>query len=186
MPELARQRADGVIDSRRETLRAFHWPPKVAWVFGTRRGNHLGQRSSASAKTGRTYGRKRSDQSTAQITLRGGVRQCAKTGHSRPWVRPATAAIRIAPSSHPTIARPENRTLCNQVSRSRLGSLKNSENSLLISITGNSLDKLAPKHQSSPFNGPFAQLQPSPRPGRGPGACPRSPGAIAADREHGA
>jgi len=30
------------------------------------RGNHLGQRSCASATTGRTYGRKRSDQSTAQ------------------------------------------------------------------------------------------------------------------------
>jgi Transposase DDE domain group 1 len=30
------------------------------------RGNHLGRRSCASATTGRTYGRKRSDQSTAQ------------------------------------------------------------------------------------------------------------------------
>ena len=31
------------------------------------RGNHLGQRSCASATTGRTYGRKRSDQSTAPL-----------------------------------------------------------------------------------------------------------------------
>src|ERR1700731_4257075 len=36
----------------------------------------------ASAKTGRTYGRKRSDQSTAQITLRGGGRPHMESGHS--------------------------------------------------------------------------------------------------------
>ena len=42
-------------------------------VWNSRRGNHLGQRSCASATTGRTYGRKRSDQSTAQ-SLRGGGR----------------------------------------------------------------------------------------------------------------
>ena len=35
-------------------------------VWNLCRGNHLGQRSCASATTGRTYGRKRSDQSTAQ------------------------------------------------------------------------------------------------------------------------
>jgi hypothetical protein len=42
-------------------------------VWNFCRGNHLGQRSCASAQTGRTYGRKRSDQSTAH-TLRGGGR----------------------------------------------------------------------------------------------------------------
>ena len=47
-------------------------------VWNSHRGNHLGQRSCASAKTGRTYGRKRSDQSTAQITLRGGGRPAGK------------------------------------------------------------------------------------------------------------
>jgi hypothetical protein len=36
------------------------------------RGNHLGQRSCASATIGRTYGRKRSDQSTAQQLARSG------------------------------------------------------------------------------------------------------------------
>jgi hypothetical protein len=39
-------------------------------VWNSRRRNHLGQRSCASAPTGRTYGRKRSDQSTAK-TLAG-------------------------------------------------------------------------------------------------------------------
>jgi hypothetical protein len=34
-------------------------------VWNSRRGNHLGQRSCASATTGRTYGRKRSDQNAA-------------------------------------------------------------------------------------------------------------------------
>ena len=36
------------------------------------RGNHLGQRSCANATIGRTYGRKRSDQSTAQQLARSG------------------------------------------------------------------------------------------------------------------
>ena len=36
------------------------------------RGNHLGQRSCASATIGRTYGRKRSDQNTAQQLARSG------------------------------------------------------------------------------------------------------------------
>ena len=51
-------------------------------VWNSHRGNHLGQRSCASAKTGRTYGRKRSDQSTAQITLRGGGRPHMESRYS--------------------------------------------------------------------------------------------------------
>src|ERR1035437_9229019 len=43
-------------------------------VWNSRRGNHLGQRSYASAPTGRTYGRKRSDQIIATKALRGGGR----------------------------------------------------------------------------------------------------------------
>src|ERR1700739_1315975 len=41
-------------------------------VWSSRRGNHLGQRSYASAPTGRTYGRKRSDQIYATTLLQGG------------------------------------------------------------------------------------------------------------------
>src|ERR1700730_16585721 len=68
MPELARSRADGVID--RSKTRGIPLDPSAAEgrssVWNLWRGNHLGQRSCASATTGRTYGRKRSDQSTAQ------------------------------------------------------------------------------------------------------------------------
>jgi Transposase DDE domain group 1 len=68
MPELARSRADGVID--RSKTRGIPLDPSAAEgrssVWNLCRGNHLGQRSCASATTGRTYGRKRSDQSTAQ------------------------------------------------------------------------------------------------------------------------
>ena len=76
MPELARQRADGVIDrSKTRDTPCFPLAAKGRLgVWNSHRGNHLGQRSCASAKTGRTYGRKRSDQSTAQITLRRGGR----------------------------------------------------------------------------------------------------------------
>src|SRR6202047_275452 len=69
MPELARSRADGVID--RSKTRGIPLDPSAAEgrssVWNLCRGNHLGQRSCASATTGRTYGRKRSDQSTAQL-----------------------------------------------------------------------------------------------------------------------
>src|SRR2546422_7679936 len=59
----------GSIDPRCETVRGTHWPVKVAGVFGTRVAeNHLGQRSKRPASTGRTYGRKRSDQ-TLKKTL---------------------------------------------------------------------------------------------------------------------
>ena len=51
-------------------------------VWNSCRGNHLGQRSCASAPTGRTYGRKRSDQNTAKTPCEEGavhiwVRVCA-------------------------------------------------------------------------------------------------------------
>jgi len=42
-------------------------------VRNSRRGNHLGQRSCATAQTGRTYDRKRSDQITAQPTCKSGA-----------------------------------------------------------------------------------------------------------------
>jgi hypothetical protein len=50
------------IDPRRVTLRQFQWLSQAAAVLGTHRGNHLGQRSRATAPKGRTYGSKRSDQ----------------------------------------------------------------------------------------------------------------------------
>ncbi len=49
-------------------------------VWSSCRGNHLGQRSCASAPTGRTYGRKRSDQSTAQHLARRGRSTYGKLG----------------------------------------------------------------------------------------------------------
>ena len=62
----------------RSKTRDTPWSPLAAkgrlGVWNLRRGNHLGQRSCASAKTGRTYGRKRSDQSTAKMLLRAGGR----------------------------------------------------------------------------------------------------------------
>src|SRR5947199_9169505 len=78
MPELARSRADGVID--RSKTRGIPLDPSAtegrssdlsategrSSDWNLCRGNHLGRRSCASATTGRTYGRKRSDQSTAQ------------------------------------------------------------------------------------------------------------------------
>src|SRR6201998_4165853 len=68
MPKLATAGADGVID--RSKPRGIPLDPSAAEgrssVWNLCRGNHLGQRSCASETTGRTYGRKRSDQSTAQ------------------------------------------------------------------------------------------------------------------------
>src|SRR5271166_5208567 len=43
------------------------------FVWNPCRGNHLGQRSCASAPTGRTYGRKRSDQNTAKTPCEEGA-----------------------------------------------------------------------------------------------------------------
>src|SRR3984893_12772138 len=54
----------GSIDPRCETVRGTPWPGNSAGVFGTRVAeNHLGQRLPA-ASTGRTYGCKRSDQTS--------------------------------------------------------------------------------------------------------------------------
>src|SRR3984957_3857535 len=63
----------GSIDPRCETVRGTHWPGKVAGVFGTRVAeNHLGQRS-PTASTGRTYGCKRSDQTSKNSCGTGAV-----------------------------------------------------------------------------------------------------------------
>src|ERR1700730_77176 len=83
-----------------------------------------------------------------------GTRRSRDRGVTRPhqelWVRPETAAIRIAPSTKPTMPITEKIKLCQPVKRLRLGSLKKSVNSLLISITGKSRERLAPKHQTGP------------------------------------
>src|ERR1700676_695477 len=52
-------------------------------VWNPCRGNHLGQRSCASAPTGRTYGRKRSDQSTAKTTCEEGAVHISTYGRKR-------------------------------------------------------------------------------------------------------
>src|ERR1035441_8885046 len=98
MPELARQRADGVIDrSKTRDTPCFPLAAKGRLgVWNSHRGNHLGQRSCASAKTGRKYGRKRSDQSTAQITLRGGGRPHMESRH---WT--GDSRLNIASTSIP-------------------------------------------------------------------------------------
>jgi hypothetical protein len=76
MPELARKRADGVID-RSEARDTPDQPVAVCAgrpiVWNSRRGNHLGQRSCATAYTGRTYDRKRSDQKSAQQSCEAGA-----------------------------------------------------------------------------------------------------------------
>src|SRR5713226_7244552 len=62
----------GSIDPRCETVRGTHWPNQGrAVVWSSRRGNHLGQRSIATASTGRTYGCKRSDQTRKTLAARG-------------------------------------------------------------------------------------------------------------------
>src|SRR5260370_30993862 len=76
MPELARKRADGVID-RSEARDTPDEPVAVCAgrpiVWNSRRGNHLGQRSCATAYKGRTYDRKRSDQKSAQQSCEAGA-----------------------------------------------------------------------------------------------------------------
>src|SRR5258707_2400162 len=62
----------GSIDPRCETIRGTHWPKEGrVVVWSSRRGNHLGQRSIATASTGRTYGCKRSDQTRKTLAARG-------------------------------------------------------------------------------------------------------------------
>src|SRR5260370_23597445 len=90
------------IDPRCETIRGTHWPKtgRVV-VWSSRRGNHLGQRSIATASTGRTYGCKRSDQTRKTLAARG----------------PSTYGSRLAlaslawPGRHPTKGPGRNRRL---------------------------------------------------------------------------
>src|SRR5271166_6378660 len=72
-------------------------------VWNSCRGNHLGQRSCASASTGRTYGRKRSDQNAAKDLARrgpstyGGQAAIAIGGYGskfRPALRWSTSSMR--------------------------------------------------------------------------------------------
>src|ERR1022692_3589505 len=60
---------------------------EVAHLFwSSRRGNHLGQRSCVSAETGRTYGRKRSDQSTAKTSCEEGALHIWGMSDSIIWI----------------------------------------------------------------------------------------------------
>src|SRR5947209_7244851 len=64
----------GSIDPRCETIRGTHWPKTGRVVVGnSRRGSHLGQRSKVIASTGRTYGCKRSDQTSKTSCATGAV-----------------------------------------------------------------------------------------------------------------
>src|SRR6202166_165813 len=85
----------GSIDPGCETLRGTHWPVTVAGVFGTRVAeNHLGQRSPA-ASTGRTYGCKRSDQTSKNSCGTGAVHiwvPAFALGHAHIWCDGLTQA----------------------------------------------------------------------------------------------
>ena len=56
------------LSDRIKTASGPLWDRSIVW--NSRRGNHLGQRSCASAPTGRTYGRKQSDHITAKNLAR--------------------------------------------------------------------------------------------------------------------
>src|SRR5215204_5472435 len=74
MSELARRSRwcdQSILDERNSGFSSGPLRGRLS-VWNSRRGNHLGQRSCASAPTGRTYGRKRSDQSTANHLARRG------------------------------------------------------------------------------------------------------------------
>src|SRR3982751_2028517 len=74
MSELARRSRwcdQSILDERNSGFSSGPLRGRLS-VWNSRRGNHLGQRSCASAPTGRTYGRKRSDQSTANDLARRG------------------------------------------------------------------------------------------------------------------
>src|SRR2546427_1603970 len=81
----------GSIDPRCETIRGTHWPKtgRVV-VWNSRRGSHLGQRSKVIASTGRTYGCKRSDQTSKT--------SCA-TGAIHIWVPACAGTTKM--KSHP-------------------------------------------------------------------------------------
>jgi hypothetical protein len=72
-PELARdEQMVRSIDPKRETLRGIQWHSKPNRCLELARGNHLGQRSCATAPKGRTYDRKRSDQPLLRLLQAGG------------------------------------------------------------------------------------------------------------------
>ena len=73
---------------------AFHRGRNVVW--NPCRGNHLGQRSCASAPTGRTYGCKRSDQSTANRLARRGPSTSGSGQRSQPCSRADCKQLRKA------------------------------------------------------------------------------------------
>src|SRR3954447_21664467 len=74
MPELARRSRwcdQSILDERNPGFSSGPLRGRYC-VWNSRRGNHLGQRSCTSAPTGRTYGRKRTDQSTVKHLARRG------------------------------------------------------------------------------------------------------------------
>src|SRR5438132_5312690 len=90
----------GSIDPRCETIRGTHWPKtgRVV-VWNSRRGSHLGQRSKVIASTGRTYGCKRSDQTSKTSCATGaihiGVPAFAGTTRGQKSARPAHHRLQI-------------------------------------------------------------------------------------------
>src|SRR5215213_3773360 len=65
-------------------------------VWNPCRGNHLGQRSCASASTGRTYGRKRSDQNAAKHTC--------EEGAVHIWIQAYAAELEKRIRPHPRLS----------------------------------------------------------------------------------
>ena len=86
LPALARELF--AVINRSMTREIPHSPValyEVAHLFWSSRcGNHLGQRSCVSAQTGRTYGRKRSDQTTAKHLARRGPSTYGECRMKRP------------------------------------------------------------------------------------------------------
>src|SRR6266550_462067 len=97
----------GSIDPRCETIRGTHWLKTGRVVVGnSRRGSHLGQRSKPTASTGRTYGCKRSDQTTKPLVPRGPSTYGSLLSQGR---RKCYAAFLTA--ARPRKNRPSNRRL---------------------------------------------------------------------------
>src|SRR5215475_4144166 len=63
----------GSIDPRCEQARGTHRPNKVAWLIGTRVAETILASGQQAAPTGRTYGRKRSDQTSQSSCATGAV-----------------------------------------------------------------------------------------------------------------
>src|SRR5439155_1941949 len=88
-PELQEEEMVGSIDPRCETIRGTHWLKTGRVVVGnSRRGSHLGQRSKPTASTGRTYGCKRSDQTTKPLVPRGPSTYGSRRSPGRLLLRP--------------------------------------------------------------------------------------------------